>query len=104
MGLRFMSGMVMIMGPMIAGVSMVVPVGSATVGVLVEMFMQVLVAMSMDVFVAVNLDIMGMLMVVCVRVVVGVQMLVFVLSFHNSSSSVLFVRLPRPFMGRMLNL
>ncbi len=46
-------------------------------GVLVEMFVQVLMRMAVD------LAVMGMFVGVRMSVVVLVQMLVFVLSFHN---------------------
>ena len=47
------------------------------------MFVQVLMAMDMGVFMTVRLAVMGMFVGMRMLVVMSVQMLVFVLSFHN---------------------
>ena len=86
MGFRFMARMVMVMSPVVARVVMVVRLGSAAMGVLMEMFVQVFMAMSMGVLVAVYLAVMRMFVRVRMSVVMRVQMLVFVFSFHDKSS------------------
>jgi hypothetical protein len=83
MGLRFMVRMVMVMRAVIARVIMVVCLGSPPMGVLMEMFVQVLVPVSMNMLVAVRLAVMGMFVRMRMSVVMRMQMLVFVLSFHN---------------------
>lgn len=100
MGFRFMAGMVMVMRAMVASMVMVVYVGNSSVGVLVEMFVQVLVSMIVGVLMAVRLTVMGMFVRVRMSVVMPVQMLVFVLSFHNESSlSPNSSSCPKPFMS-----
>jgi hypothetical protein len=79
---RFVAGMVMIMRPVLAFVIMIVYVGGSPVGVLVEMFVKVLVGMCVFVLMRMHLAIMGMFMGVRMRMIMRVQMLVLVLSFH----------------------
>ena len=83
MGFRFMTRMVMVVKAVVARVVMVVGLGSTSMGVLVEMFVQVLVPVSMNMLVAVRLAVMGMFVRMRMSVVMRMQMLVFVLSFHN---------------------
>ncbi len=78
MGFRFMARMVMVMKAVVARMVMIVCVGCTAMGVLMEMFVQVLVAVCTPV--------MRMFVGVRMTMVVSVQMLVFVLSFHNKSS------------------
>jgi hypothetical protein len=82
-GFRLMAGVVMVMSAVVACVVMVVHLGSFPMGVFVEMFVQVLVGMAMGVLMAVHLAVMGMFVGVRMIVVMRVQVLVFVLSFHN---------------------
>ncbi len=86
MGFRFMTGMIMVMTAVVARVVVVVYVGRSAMGVLVEMLVQVLVCMSMGVLMAVFDAVVGMVMGMRVRVIMSVQMLVLVLSFHDKSS------------------
>jgi hypothetical protein len=86
MGFRFMAWMVMVMGSVVTRVVMVVYLGSPAVGVLVQMFVQVLMGVNMGVLMAVHFAVMGMFVGVRMNVVMRMQMLVFVLSFHNYSS------------------
>ena len=83
MGFRFMAGMVMVMRPVVTRVLMVVRLGEPAMGVLMEMFVHVLVGMGMGMLMAVRLAVMGMFVGVRMSMVMRVQMLVFVLSFHN---------------------
>ncbi len=83
MGFRFMARMVMVMGAVVARVVMVVYLGSPAMGVFMEMFVRVLVGVAMGMFMAVRLAVMGMFVGVRMSVVMRMQMLVFVLSFHN---------------------
>jgi len=83
MRFRFMAGMVMVMRAVAALVLMVVYLGSPAMGVLMEMFVLVLVGMAMGMLMAVRLAVMGMFVGVCMNVVMRMQMLVFVFSFHN---------------------
>ena len=83
MGFRFVAGMVMVMKAVVGRVIMVVHLGSPAMGVLMEMFVQVLVAMAMGMLMVVHLAVMGMFVGVRMGVVMRMQMLVFVLSFHN---------------------
>ena len=78
-----MAGMVMVMKAVVTRVVMVVHLGSPAMGVLMEMFVQVLVGMAMGMLMAVRLAVVGMFVGVRMIVVVRMQMLVFVLSFHN---------------------
>jgi len=83
MGFRFMAGMVMVMRPVVTRVLMVVCLGGPGMGVLMEMFVQVFVGMAMGMLMAVHFAVMGMFVGVRMSVVMRMQMLVFVLSFHN---------------------
>ena len=78
--------MVMIMGAVVARVVMVVHLGRSSMGVLMEMFVQVLVCMRMSMLVTVHLAVVGVFVGVRMSVIMRMQMLVLVLSFHNYSS------------------
>ena len=96
---RFMAGMIVVMRAVVARVVMVVQLGNRAMRMLMEMFVQVLVPMNMGMLMAVRLAVMGMFVRVRMSVVMCMQVLVFVLSFHNISSLSQFVRLPRSFMN-----
>jgi hypothetical protein len=83
---RFMAGMIMVMRAVVARMVMVVRLGSPAMGVLMEMFVQVLVRMSVGMLMEVHLAVMGMFVRVRMSVVMRMQVLVFVLSFHKLSS------------------
>ncbi|GLI33775.1 hypothetical protein [Desulforhabdus amnigena] len=87
MGFCLMAGMVMIVRPVFPRVLMIMYLGSAAMGVLMEVFMQVLMSVGMCVFMSVNLPVMGMLMGMRVLVCMSMQMLVFVFSFHDNPPS-----------------
>jgi hypothetical protein len=81
-----MSGMIMVMRPMLALMLMTVhfrfPFVSMFMAVLMRMFMLVRMGMLMAVF----LVLVGVLMVVLMSVFVGMLVFVLMLSFHNKSS------------------
>ena len=71
------------MRAVVARVVMVMYLGRSAMGVLMEMFVQVLVAMAMGMLMTVHLAVVGMFVGVRMDVVMRMQVLVFVLSFHN---------------------
>ncbi len=75
--------MVVVMRAVVARVVMVMYLGRSAMGVLMEMFVQVLVAMAMGMLMTVHLAVVGMFVGVRMDVVMRMQVLVFVLSFHN---------------------
>jgi hypothetical protein len=83
MEFRFVAWMVMVMRAVVTRMVMVVHLGSPAMGVFMQMFVQVLVGMLMSMLMAVCLAVMRMFVGVRMAVVMPMQMLVFVLSFHN---------------------
>jgi hypothetical protein len=94
MGVRllFMAGMIMIVNPMIPFMTMVV--GSIAMVMIVVVPMGVIMTMAMDVFVTMLHISVRMLMGVHMRVVVIMQVFVFMFSFHHQL--LLFSRLLQP--------
>jgi hypothetical protein len=87
MGIRFMAGVIMIVGPMLPLVfMMMIDGGSIVMRMIVIVLMAMIVTMVMDVFVTVFHVLVSMLMGVHMRVIVIMQMIVFVFSFHHQSS------------------
>ena len=82
-----MPGVPMIMRTVLPGVLMLVHLGIARMGMLMGMFMEMLMEMLMSVGVGVLMEMdfvpMPVLMAVHVGMLMGVQMLMFVLAFHG---------------------
>ncbi len=84
----------MLMAAMLPAVLMVMHMGIADMGVLMRMFVEMLVLMGVFMLMAMNHLLVNMLMTVGVRVPVGVQMLVSVLTFHGLNLPVKKASLP----------
>jgi hypothetical protein len=93
-----MAAMVVVMVPMLSGMLMIVLVPTRPVRVLVEMFVHVLMRMLVGMFMGVRLAVMRMLVGMRMSMLMPMQMLVLVFSFHGMSSFPK-VRLPRLFMA-----
>jgi hypothetical protein len=94
-----MAAMVVVMIPMLSGMLMIVLVPTRSVRVLVEMFVHVLMGMFVGMVMGVRLAVMRMLVGMRMSVLMPMQMLVLVFSFHGTSSLSQVVRLPRLFMA-----
>lgn len=81
-GFQLVARMVMFMGAVVAGVVMIMHVAGPLVGVFVQMLMQMLVGVAVGVFVRMILPVMCMLVGMRVAMVMGMQVLMFVFSFH----------------------
>ena len=84
--LRLMAGVVVIMVSVLSGMIMIVYVPAPCVRVLVHVLMHVLMGMFVGMLVAVRLAVMRMLVRMRMSVLMGMQMFVFVFSFHGMSS------------------
>ena len=82
---RFMAGMIVVMGPMIAIMIMFMHIRFPRVRILMEVFMKVLVGVFMPMFMAVFRIAVGMFVLVLMVMRMSMQMLVFMLSFHKAS-------------------
>jgi hypothetical protein len=83
MNFRLVAGVIVIMRPMFSTVFMIMHVSSAAVSVLMEVFVQMLMRVAMGVLMAVLGLPVEMPVGVRMSVVVPMQMLVFVFSFHG---------------------
>jgi hypothetical protein len=81
--LRRVTGMVVIMVPMLTGVNMVMHITGSPMRVLMKMLVDMLMGVSVRMLVSVLLSPMGMGVGMKVRVVMGMKMLVLVLAFHG---------------------
>ena len=78
-----MSGVLMIMRTVLPGVLMLVHLGIARMGMLMGMFMEMLMSVGVGVLMQMDFVPMPVLMAVHVGMLMGVQMLMFVLAFHG---------------------
>lgn len=81
--LPFMAGMVMVVRSVFSRVVMIMYMGGACVGMLVAVLVQVLMRMNMGMLVRMLFAVVSMLMSVNMGMLVGMQMPMFVFSFHD---------------------
>lgn len=86
MRLGLVKGMIVIVRPVFAGVVMIVGMRRTAVHMLVTVFVEMFMGMSVRVLMAVHPVPVRMFVTVDMLVIVGVQMLVLVFSFHVKSS------------------
>jgi len=82
MKFRFVVRVFMVMRTMLARVFMVMYLASRSMRMFMKMFVQVLVSMAVGMLMAVRLAVMRMFVGVRMDVIMRMQMLVFVFSFH----------------------
>jgi hypothetical protein len=92
-----MSGMIMIMRPVLARMLMIVHLRFPFVSMFMAMLVRMFMVMRMGMLMAVFLVLVGMLMVVLMRVFVTMLVAVFMFSFHSRSS---FLSRPKSLIER----